>query len=140
MRDFKSILDYYIENIPAHQAGKIKTKKLEFFDSSPADSIRTFDGQQEVAYEGGTFSYLRIHLGFGDEAESKFGSFQCLVDLIPHVKSAEILHLVFANIIKAFEGQAKVHGYITKESFVIQYPSYEVKLLCPLEDCSKEHS
>jgi hypothetical protein len=126
MRDFKKILDYYFENIPAHQKGIIKTKKMEFFDSSPAQSIRTFDDQQEVAYEGGTFSYLRIHLGFGDEAECMFGSFQRLVDLIPHVKTAEKLHLVFGNIIKAFDGQAKVHGYITKESFVIQYPSFEV--------------
>jgi hypothetical protein len=126
MRDFKKILDYYIENIPAHQEGNIKTKKMEFFDSSPADSIRTFDDQQEVAYEGGTFSYLRIHLCFGDEAECKFGSFQRLVDLIPHVKTAEKLHLMFGNIIKAFDGQNKMHGYITKESFVIQYPSFEV--------------
>jgi hypothetical protein len=99
---------------------------MEFFDSSSADCIRTYDDQQEVAYEGGTFSYLRIHLGFGDEAECKFGSFQCLVDLIPHVKTTEKLHLVFGNIIKAFDGQAKVHGCITKENFLIHYPSFEV--------------
>ena len=110
MPDFKNILDYYTKVMPAHPEDNIKTKKLQFLDSSPAQSIRTFDDQQEVAYEGGTFSYLRINLGFGDEVECKFGSFQRLVDLIPHVKSAEKLHLVFGNIIKAFNNGCTEEG------------------------------
>ena len=88
---------------------------MEFFASTPADSIFTFETTQAVAYEGGTFSYLRINLGFGEEPGSKFGSLQCLIDFLPHVKSGEKLLLVFGNILKAYEEEyssqgAKVHG------------------------------
>ncbi len=68
---------------------------------------------------------------------------------MPHVKTGKILLLIFRNVIKAYElfrdGQpqdkvAMVHGYINNYSFVMHYPSYEVELLQPLEDCFKESS
>ena len=99
--------------------------------------------------EGGTFSCLRINLGYGEEVGSKFGSFQRLIDVVPHVKTVEKLLLIFKNMMKSYEefrdsrphgGNPKMHGYIGKENFLIHYPSYEVKLLFPLEDCSKTDS
>ena len=115
MPDFKNILDHYIEKMPTPSKDKILTKTMEFFASTPADTIFTFDTTQAVAYEGGTFSYLRINLGFGEEPGSKFGSLQRLIDFLPHVKSGEKLLLVFGNILKAYEEEyssqgAKVHG------------------------------
>jgi hypothetical protein len=109
--DFNYILDHYIENMPARWKVKISTKTMEFLASTPDDTIYTYDQTQEVAYEGGTFSYLRINLSYGDEVSSKFGSFQRLKDLVPHIKSGEKLRLVYDNIVEAYESQGgKVHG------------------------------
>jgi hypothetical protein len=112
--DFKYILDHY-EKMPTPCKDKFLTKTMEIFASTPADSIFTYDTTQAVAYEGGTFSYLRIYLGFGEELGSKFGSIQRLIDFVPHVKSGEKLLLVFGNILKAYEEEyssqgSKVHG------------------------------
>ena len=113
MPDFKNILDHY-EKMPSPCKDKILTKTMEFFASTSADSIFTYDTTQAVAYEGGTFSYLRINLGFGEELGTKFGSLQRLIDFLPHVKSGEKFLLVFGNILKAYEeeyrSQGKVHG------------------------------
>lgn len=109
--DFKHILDYYLETLPSLWEHTILTKTMEYLVSTPTDTIYTYDETQAVAYYGGTFSYLRINLGYGDEVGCKFGSFQCLRDFVPHIKSGDKLRLVYGNIVKAYEGLGgKVHG------------------------------
>jgi hypothetical protein len=64
--------------------------------------------------------------------------------MMPHIKTAKKFLLIAKNAIKVFEQHADgqpqdkhptLHGYITKFSFVIHFPSYEVEMLQPLEDC-----
>ena len=43
MPNFKNLLEYYMENNPTHKESKIKFKNMQFFMSSPDQSIYTYN-------------------------------------------------------------------------------------------------
>jgi hypothetical protein len=142
--------DYY-ETMLTPQKDKIYVKEIMDFEvSRPNESIYTFDDKDVVAFKGGTFSYLRIPIGFREETESKFSSFYRLIDIVPYIKSVEILKVVFGNIVKAYQRftdactqaklEDKAHRSVTKDILLIHYPSFEVFLPFPLDDRSNAGS
>jgi hypothetical protein len=149
MPNFTGMIAYY-ETMLTSQKDKIFIKKMQFKVSQPNESIFTFDDKDVVAFKGGTFSYLRIRIGFGEETESKFSSFYRLIDIVPYIKSVEILKVVFGNIVKAYqqftnactqaELEDKAHRSVSKEIILIHYPSFEVILPFPLDDRSNTGS
>lgn len=124
------------------QKDKIFTKEIQIEVSQPNESIYTFDDKDVVAFKGGTFSYLRIPIGFDEETESKFSSFHRLIDIVPYIKSVEILKVVFGNMVKAYQQftDACAHRSVKKEIILIHYPSFEVILPFPLDDRSNAGS